>query len=66
MSAEPVNNLTWTERTIVDELAGALTSVASYIKHRPSLGSRLRQAVLADLGNDERELLDQLSRETTA
>jgi hypothetical protein len=50
-------SLTWVERNLADVLAGALTSMASYIRRRPEVGGPLLAAVHARLADQERGLL---------
>jgi hypothetical protein len=55
-----VADLSWTERQIVDELAGSLLSAASYLEHRPDAADRLKDAVVAALRPGDAELLHAL------
>lgn len=53
-------DLTWTEREVAGELAGALMSVASLCAHRPEVAVAVRAKVVRDLGPAERDLVRRL------
>lgn len=50
-------DLTWMEREIAIELAGALASTASLCAHRPEVAADIRAAVARRLDPAERDLI---------
>jgi hypothetical protein len=53
----------WAEEEVADALAGGLLAVASYSEHRPEVADSLRAAVLAKIGDRERDLIQRLAEE---
>ncbi len=54
-------SLSWTEQQVVDELAGALRSAAAYFAHRPGSAGAIRVALVREVGEDERRLIETLA-----
>lgn len=55
--------LNWSERQAVDELVGALVSVAALVTHRPDTAKQVWAAVVDQLGDAERKLVTALEWE---
>lgn len=55
--------LNWSERQAVDELVGALVSVAGLIAHRPDTAKQVWATVIDQLGEAERKLVTALEWE---
>ncbi len=55
----------WAEEDVADTLAGGLLGVASLSAHRPEIAADLRAAVLAKIGEQERDLIRQLAEEVS-
>ncbi len=60
-----MTHLSWSEEQAAEELAGALISAAALGEHRPLLAGDVRIAVLAKIGDRERDLIRRLAEEMT-